>query len=92
MIRDIKVNYGELKRLLYQLNRYRKALVQMGESVVKIQNTLKMNKGFVITSLVEQSAEIEKEIKSIKGEVDSIYNIMNHYVIDMTRIIAPVRQ
>ena len=92
MIRDIKVNYGELKRLLYQLNRYRKALVQMGESVVKIQNTLKRNKGFVITSLVEQSAEIEKEIKGIKGEVDSIYNIMNHYVIDMTRIIAPVRE
>lgn len=92
MIRDIKVNYGELKRLLYQLNRYRKALVQMGESVVKIQNALKKNKGFVITALVEQSAEIEKEIKSIKGEVDSIYNIMNHYVIDMTRIIAPVRE
>lgn len=91
MIRDLKVNYGELKQLLYQLNRYQKALVQMDESVAKIQNALKENKGFVITALVEQSAEIEKEIKDIKREVDSIYHILNHYVIDMTRIIAPVK-
>lgn len=88
MKRDIRINYGLIDTVIYNINLYYRALTEMEESLSQIKSILENSTGKSIKALITNYEDLKEDIQLCKQELDDVRVLLNDYINDMSSYIT----
>ncbi|UJA30819.1 EndoU domain-containing protein [Clostridium sporogenes] len=85
MKRDIKINYGKIEEIIYNISKYENALENMEDSLKYIQQEINNSTGESINALLDNYEVLTKNIDICKEELRDLRKILSDYINEMSR-------
>ncbi|EJO5349457.1 DNA/RNA non-specific endonuclease [Clostridium botulinum] len=85
MKRDIKINYGKIEDIIYNISKYENALENMEDSLKYIQQEINNSTGESINALLDNYEVLTKNIDICKEELRDLKKILSDYINEMSR-------
>ncbi|KYN79194.1 hypothetical protein A0J52_07985 [Clostridium sporogenes] len=85
MKRDIKINYGKIEEIIYNIYKYENALENMEDSLKYIQQEINNSTGESINALLDNYEVLTKNIDICKEELRDLRKILSDYINEMSR-------
>ncbi|EJO5348892.1 AHH domain-containing protein [Clostridium botulinum] len=85
MKRDIKINYGKIEDIIYNISKYENALENMEDSLKYIQQEINNSTGESINALLNNYEVLTKNIDICKEELRDLKKILSDYINEMSR-------
>ncbi|EPY2303520.1 hypothetical protein LAV35_10270 [Clostridium sporogenes] len=85
MKRDIKINYGKIEEIIYNISKYESALEDMESSLKSIHQQISNSTGESINALLENYEVLTRNIDICKEELRDLRKILSDYINEMSR-------
>ncbi|EPY6472664.1 hypothetical protein ACWO4B_003364 [Clostridium sporogenes] len=85
MKRDIKINYGKIEEIIYNISKYESALEDMESSLKSIHQEISNSTGESINALLENYEVLTRNIDICKEELSDLRKILSDYINEMSR-------
>ncbi|MEL5897885.1 hypothetical protein AAGC94_07375, partial [Clostridium sporogenes] len=85
MKRDIKINYGKIEEIIYNISKYESALEDMESLLKSIHQQISNSTGESINALLENYEVLTRNIDICKEELRDLRKILSDYINEMSR-------
>ncbi|HDK7174373.1 TPA: TNT domain-containing protein [Clostridium botulinum] len=85
MKRNIKINYGKIEEIIYNISKYESALEDMESSLKSIHQEIRNSTGESINALLENYEVLTRNIDICKEELNDLRKILSDYINEMSR-------